>query len=178
MNKISKKSIAFVLSFMLSIFIFNPISTNAYTNQTEEGPQIINTYTNEGGTLVTTFDDGVIVEGDVGAEEFKVLVPAYQSEQEAELLMDTGSSIQPRGWIKVAKVVIGVVLTTCSVIETYVVEGFNPCKIVWDYLFPKKPSDGTYIISAQYIPGKVPGCVPINSGPCNSGYYEYTFSKQ
>lgn len=176
MNATLKKSIASVLLVSICFLFTNPVIASA-SELSEIQAEIIEVYTNSNGIETTKFDDGVIVEANLNEDEFNILIPAYQSDMENEILSQTGSSIQPRAltWFAVAKVIVDV-LGYCALIETYSSTGVNPCKIALDYLFPYKPK-GTYIVSAKYVPGRVPGCEPAHSGPCNSGYYEYQLGK-
>lgn len=179
MSNILKKSIVSILSLSLCILLINPLSANASTNQINEQPEIVDIYTNENGMEITTFDDGVMVESDSTNNNFKIIIPAYQSEFDSKVLSDSGSSIQSRAWLATAWLAVkiaGGILSTCSIIEEYIWTGVNLCKIAGSYLVGK-PS-GDYIVSSQYVPGKIPGCQPSHSPGCNSGYYEYVFAKK
>lgn len=180
MNNTLKKSIASVLSLVLCVLLINPVTSNA-SEQIDENPEIIQTYTNDEGNSITKFDDGVIVEVNPNTEEFNIIVPAYQSEVETEILSNTGSSIQPRipGWLVTALVYlkkVGAVLSACSIIENYIWTGMDPCKIVAKHLFQSNIS-GNYVISSKYNSGYIPGCQPQHTSACY-GYYEYQFIKK
>ena len=41
----------------------------------------------------------------------------------------------------------------------------------------KKGLNGKYKVTYTYVPGRVPGCEPIHSGPCNAGYYKASYSR-
>lgn len=38
--------------------------------------------------------------------------------------------------------------------------------------------NGKYRVTYIYVPGRVPGCVPIHSGACNSGYYKASYVRR
>lgn len=70
--------------------------------------------------------------------------------------------------------IVGGIFTACSVIEWLTNYEFNSCQVARQYL-GSNARTGRYVVEGNYIPGQVPGCEPMHSLPCNSGYYQYRF---
>lgn len=82
----------------------------------------------------------------------------------------------PRGFWTI----IGIVGTSCWLIET--VTTFDACQYMVQQSLRlmatgKKGLNGKYKVTYTYVPGRVPGCEPIHSGPCNAGYYKASYSR-
>lgn len=152
----------FVSLFSILLFSIIPVSAKhlADTNTTD--------YIVEEDMIYTYFPDGVSVVAKVDGSVFDVIVPGYLIEKDEEIKSVIGTV-----WA-----VISVTLTSCQLIEW--TSGVNPCEVTWKYLMSSIaiPTTGRYSVSSTYIPGKIPGCEPAYSGPCNSGYYKYSFIKQ
>ena len=76
--------------------------------------------------------------------------------------------------------IIGIVGTSCWLIET--VTTFDACQYMVQQSLRlmatgKKGLNGKYKVTYTYVPGRVPGCEPIHSGPCNAGYYKASYSR-
>ena len=51
------------------------------------------------------------------------------------------------------------------------------CRIALRALGTTKKPNAKYLLTGKYISGRIPGCEPIHSGPCNRGYWEYRVVK-
>lgn len=86
----------------------------------------------------------------------------------------TSSQVQNRSvWVAIGKAIFGA-LGGCQAI--LYVSGHDVCRIVLSYL-GSQPYKVEYELTGRYIPGRIPGCEPMHSLPCNSGYWEYRVKK-
>lgn len=145
-------------------------------------------------SAVNTTDLGMNQTFEVISEEdgiYKLITPGYLVEANPELLgmsketYEVELETQLLGKSKSVGGTVWAIITVatfgCYVIDA--INDFDPCqwfiRTVWNGLKvpPTGFALGKYKIYNKFIPGKVPGCVPINSGPCNSGRWETTYVK-
>lgn len=131
------------------------------------------------GITTEKFSDGsVLTEEKNGTIELIIpLTSSFFSDEQREQLSQTDGIIQTKSYIALVKIlleVVGGVFTVCEIVEWMSNYTFNPCQVAREYLGNHARS-GTYIIEGEYIPGRIPGCEPAHSLPCNSGYYKYRF---
>lgn len=75
-------------------------------------------------------------------------------------------------WIAIGKAILKFVAGVISACSSYdYVTGHDICRTVLRYI--PKPTKTEYSVDGLYHPGRIPGCEPSNSLPCNSGYWEY-----
>ena len=87
---------------------------------------------------------------------------------------ETSSNVQNRSvWVAIGKAIFSA-LGGCQAVQY--VSGHDVCRIVLDYL-GSRPYKVEYELTGRYIPGRIPGCEPMHSLPCNSGYWEYRVKK-
>ena len=68
-------------------------------------------------------------------------------------------------------------ISACSNIY-YVTDGrVDVCRVVARMLGTTRKPNAKYELTGKFIPGRIPGCEPIHSGPCNRGYWEYRVVK-
>ena len=90
---------------------------------------------------------------------------------------DSNTHAQNIGFDAMARIflqIVGGLFTTCSVIEWLTNYAFDSCKVARQYL-GSNAQTGRYVVEGNHIPGQIPGCEPMHSLPCNSGYYQYRF---
>lgn len=75
-------------------------------------------------------------------------------------------------WIAIGKAILKFVAGVISACSSYdYVTGHDICRTVLRYI--PKPTKTEYSVDGLYHPGRILGCEPSNSLPCNSGYWEY-----
>lgn len=125
-------------------------------------------YINENGQEVTIFTNNVEI---TYINDEEILVRDY-----GHVFSDpTADSIKnPRiDWVRIGKAIFDA-LGICEAVNY--VTGHDVCRIVLNAL-KSKPRNVRYELTGRFIPGRVPGCEPIHSLPCNSGYWEYKIIK-
>lgn len=158
-----KKSIVALLSVFL---LFLNLSVNSISVVAQEyGPMIETKYTFD---TFTRIDEGMSV---------RIIIP----NEETYLFGTPQLRLGFAG--AVLATVVGGGVTACIVNEWGT--GNNPCSRVLGYL--TKPiatqlgiTNATNVklkVFEQYHAGYIPGCQPMNSGPCNAGYWEIIFTK-
>lgn len=103
----------------------------------------------------------------------------YDEELDLDYMLTTSEDIPKNREITIGGVVTAV-LTVQGVCHWMGDDlGFNPCHWLIGKLATEVPEKraGKYKITKTYIPGRVPGCEPINSGPCNQGYWKIDYTK-
>jgi hypothetical protein len=124
--------------------------------------------TNEKGNTVIVFKDGVEVEV---INDNNFIIRDYNNALNSEI-----PEIQPRGWVTIGKAILKIVssvLAGCQAVQY--LSGHDICRIVLSYIAtPKGTGQYTYNLSGNYVAGRIPGCEPANSLPCNSGYWQYS----
>lgn len=129
------------------------------------------------GKVTTSFSDGSqSVKHKNGTIDLLIpITSSFITDEQRRLLQEAPSTIKPRSFFAIAiiafKVVSGIA-TGCYVVQ-WITNGFDPCMAARQYLGNPRP--GKYVVEGNYIPGRVPGCDPMNSLSCNSGYYKYRF---
>lgn len=118
------------------------------------------TYIFSNSNTLTESEDGTFTLNDYAGELHNPL----------ELQQNT----QAIGWFAIGKGILKAI-GACSAVQ-YVVD-HDVCRIILNYLGSTKPQLNVYYhVQGKYISGYIPGCQPQHSGPCNSGYYQYTVS--
>lgn len=110
---------------------------------------------------------------------FELYIPSFMAdEQQMKQIIDQQSNPKARigGWA-----IVEIAGSICWLL-TLPVKGFDPCGYIVQQslkgLATGKPAlSGKYKVTYSYVPGNIPGCEPMHSGPCNSGYYVASFSK-
>ena len=111
----------------------------------------------------------------INDNEFTINIPVSMvNKEEMDKRIKSQSNPNARGiWT-----IIGIVGTSSWIVET--VTTFDACQYMVQQLLrlmsTGKPAlKGKYRVTYTYVPGRVPGCEPIHSGPCNSGYYKASY---
>ncbi len=172
--------VTIALSLLVTAIPSNPTCDLGTNSETGNNLYLVETFEEDGktyekysdGTTTTYDEDGNVV----------VIIPtssAFVPEDQAELLNPTQEGIQPRGFFTICIAIFkwaGAILTACEIVE-WVTNGFNPCYVARQYIGKSglTTSGNRYRVQANYVTGKIPGCSPPNSLPCNSGYYQYRF---
>lgn len=131
------------------------------------------------GIITENFSDGsILTEYEDGTMELTVpLASPFFSDEQRETILESSGAVQTRSFRKLVEILVKIVegiFFACEVIEWLSNYTFNPCEVARQYLGSRARS-GRYVIEGEYIPGRVPGCEPMHSLPCNSGYYKYRF---
>lgn len=114
----------------------------------------------------------------VSETDFEIIVPYKSGESKSSGSYEESiTRIQPRSISGVAAWIFG----TCQVVQ------WVSDKDVCGYLVRQslnllkttgKPlPNGKYKVTYTYVPGRVPGCEPMHSGPCNSGHWKINYHK-
>ena len=137
-------------------------SNNACEVLTSEEPMLNKEYVNENGETVQHFEDNTQV---VYHEDGTITVysPFGPKPENEDMRMN---------WIAIGKAILKFVAGVISACSSYdYVTGHDICRTVLRYI--PKPTKTEYSVDGLYHPGRIPGCEPSNSLPCNSGYWEY-----
>ena len=137
-------------------------SNNACEVLTSEEPMLNKEYVNENGETVQHFEDNTQV---VYHEDGTITVysPFGPKPEDEDMRMN---------WIAIGKAILKFVAGVISACSSYdYVTGHDICRTVLRYI--PKPTKTEYTVDGLYHPGRIPGCEPSNSLPCNSGYWEY-----
>lgn len=171
-----KKKLLTILSLSLSLFIvlagnYNVLakmeengknSNNACGVLTSEEPILNKEYVNENGETVQHFEDNtqVVYHKDGTITVYSPFGPKPENEN------------MRMGWVAIGKAILKFVAGVISACSSYdYITGHDICRTVLSYI--PKPTKTEYSVDGLYHPGKIPGCEPSNSLPCNSGYWEY-----
>lgn len=167
-----------ILALVLTVIPIKPIHANTTSSNNTcdfSEPKVISSNIGENGYEVKTFDDKVEV---VYLENDGMIIKDYGHVYDT--LFNTNAkprdtffnnNAQPRiAWVLLAKVFIGAA-STCSTVQY--VTNVDACRIVLKYLGTNRRPNVKYELTGRFISGKIPGCEPSHSGPCNSGYWEY-----
>ncbi|MEG2994959.1 MAG: hypothetical protein RR802_06060 [Erysipelotrichaceae bacterium] len=127
-------------------------------------PEVASTGIDENGNEIKVFDDKTEV---TYLENEEMIIKDYGHIYDDSFSLSTK---QRSMWTLLAKVILSAV-NGCSAV--YYVTGVDACRIVLSYLGTNKKNNVRYELTGRYIPGKIPGCEPSHSLPCNSGYWEY-----
>ena len=123
-------------------------------------------YYDEDGNQVILYDNNV----EVTYANDELIIKDYGHNYSDE----TSSNVQNRSvWVAIGKAIFSA-LGGCQAVQY--VSGHDVCRIVLDYL-GSRPYKVEYELTGRYIPGRIPGCEPMHSLPCNSGYWEYRVKK-
>lgn len=121
---------------------------------------------------------------------FSIIIPKGLVDENPEeyytILGDVSNynySIQPRAisWVLLGKVLVTFLKGAAGVIATcaslYTMEIPDPCTWAYKYRTSNPKFTGTVKLNVyrRFISGKIPGCQPMYSGPCNAGYWEVKF---
>lgn len=171
-----KKIICYLL---LSALLINvALNSNAFkiygaepcSDCTVAPSKVINEWVDESGNEVKMFEENVEV---TYLENDAIIIRDYGHNYDNTF--DIKSTGKTRiAWITIAKVIWNAV-GVCSAV--YYVTGTDACRIALKYLGTKKKNLVKYELTGRFIPGKIPGCEPSYSGPCNSGYWEYRVTR-
>ena len=118
----------------------------------------------------------------------ELMIPGYLVSQNPDQFPDLYNELMGPGTRsvvltflgKVAVEVAAGVIVACIVLEW---NSGNPCARVYDWAtkpsIPAPKYTGTikYNTYAKFTPGKIPGCEPMYSGPCNTGYWTVRYDK-
>lgn len=131
------------------------------------------------GIITENFSDGsILTEYEDGTMELIIpLASPFFSDEQREALIESDGAVQTRGFKELVKIFVKIVegvFFACDVIEWLSNYTFNPCQVARQYL-DSRARTGHYVVVGDYIPGRVPGCEPMHSLQCNSGYYKYKF---
>ena len=133
-------------------------------------PNVVSSYQNEEGDLVKTFDNGIEA---IYKSDGSIIVNDYThvfSDADVESM-----SLRTGGLVTLGKA-IWTAIGICSAIDY--ITGHDLCRIVLSHLGTSIEYGKYYIVSGEYIPGYIPGCEPMHSGPCNQGYWRYEVRKE
>ena len=175
MKKIRKFLSLIVISVLaLTVITTSPVKADA-SNPLKKcsdcdftTPKVISTDINEDGNEVKTFDDKAEV---TYLENGEIIIRDYGHLYDDSFNINTK---QRFGWALLAKVIWNAI-GGCSAV--YYVTGVDACRIALSYLGTSKENNVQYELTGTYIPGKIPGCEPSYSGPCNTGYWEYRVAR-
>lgn len=114
----------------------------------------------------------------VSETDFEIIVPYESGETKSSGSYEESiARIQPRSISAIATWIFG----TCQVVQ------WVSNKDVCGYLIrqslnllktTRKPlPNGKYKVTYTYVKARTPGCEPIHSGPCNTGYWKITYHK-
>lgn len=111
----------------------------------------------------------------INEDEFNLYIPSMLvNEEEMKIIMEQQANPNMRvdGWA-----IVSIAGTVCWLVSLPF-EDFDPCSYIVQesikLMSTGKPGlNGKYKVSYTYVPG----CEPIHSGPCNSGYYKASYSK-
>lgn len=175
-----KKAVKYFVVFLaLAVCVVMINQNQILAVEKKDEPKIISTETIE-SDKITKYDDGMIVSEALDQSTLIVMVPSYANLTGQSIINNEDSAIQPRiAWLAIAELVIdwtGKVMTVCTVLNWLADQAKwpAPCRIA---TYATTGAGGNYLYSGRYIPGKIPGCEPSHSLPCNSGYYEYKFTR-
>lgn len=113
----------------------------------------------------------------INENEFTINIPVSMvNKEKIDSIIESQNNPKTRGFWTI----IGIVGTSCWLIET--VTTFDACQYMVQQSLRimatgKKGLNGKYKVTYTYVPGRVPGCEPIHSGPCNAGYYKASYSR-
>ncbi len=133
-------------------------------------PNVVSSYENEEGDLVKTFDNGTEA---IYKSDGSIIINDYAHVFSDEDVESVSSRV---GGLKALGEAIWWAINACSAIEW--VSGHDLCRIVLSHLGTSIEYGKYYIVSGEYIPGYIPGCEPMHSGPCNQGYWRYEVRKK
>ena len=148
---------------MLLILSATPIfNVKADTNSTEscgiDQSVVEEKYKNQDNELVEKYEDNVEV--------------IYKSDNNAET-----PKFRSGGLLKKIAYFIITAAGHCGGVQYLTNNKVDVCRIALRALGTTKKPNAKYLLTGKYISGRIPGCEPIHSGPCNRGYWEYRVVK-
>ena len=158
---------------MLLILSATPIfNVKADTNSTEscgiDQSVVEEKYKNQDNELVEKYEDNVEV---IYKSDNSIVIRDYANQFNAETPKFRSGGLLK----KIAYFIItaaghgGVQYLTNNKVDV--------CRIALRALGTTKKPNAKYLLTGKYISGRIPGCEPIHSGPCNRGYWEYRVVK-
>lgn len=176
-ENLMKKIICYLLlsAMLINGFALNSNASKVYgaepcSDCTVEPSIVTNEWIDESGNEVKMFEENVEV---TYLKNDDIIIRDYgHNYDDAFDIQNTGRT--RIAWIMIAKVIWSAV-GVCSAV--YYVTGTDACRIALRYLGTKKKNLVKYELTGRFIPGKIPGCEPSYSGPCNSGYWEYRVAR-
>lgn len=168
MKKILICLLILLLPIKISATSFVSKSTTNYKSGCEvsTAPVEKDSYYDEAGNLVILYDNNV----EVTYLNDELIIKDYGHNYSDV----TSSQVQSRSaWVAIGVATYSV-LGVCQAIVY--VSGHDVCRIVLSYL-GSRPYKVKYELTGRFIPGRIPGCEPMHSLACNSGYWEYRVKK-
>ncbi|MFV0479911.1 MAG: hypothetical protein ACK5LZ_05010 [Anaerorhabdus sp.] len=162
-----KKIVQTVLSSVLifSIVIL-PIQAEAESSNLEFYPRLYVPIEMENEEI--SFEEEVEV---LYLENGDVVVRDFNGELSDGLLRNTNT----RGIMWTLIGIVWKVTSGCGTIAYF--SGHDLCRILLDSL--KTPSNNVrYEVTGRFISGRIPGCTPMHSSACNTGYWEYRLVRE
>ena len=172
-----KKIICFLLlsAMLLNGFALNSNASKIYgaepcSDCTAEPSNVTNEWLDKNGIEVKMYEENVEV---TYLDNGDMIIRDYGHNYDNTFdIKNTGTTRV--AWVTIATVIWNAV-GACSAV--YYVTGTDAWRIVLRYLGTKKKNLVKYVLTGRFIPGKIPGCEPSYSGPCNSGYWEYRVAR-
>ena len=158
---------------MLLILSATPIfNVKADTNSTEscgiDQSVVEEKYKNQDNELVEKYEDNVEV---IYKSDNSIVIRDYANQFNAETpKFRSGGLLKKIAYfiITAGSLWWGTILTNNKV---------DVCENRIKSFGNKKKPNAKYLLTGKYISGRIPGCEPIHSGPCNRGYWEYRVVK-
>ncbi len=175
MQKIIRTFTNCILSLSLGLLLFTPV-----TAQQPNGEEDYYYESLTDSTTIKYNSDGTV-------ESFIVL---GDSQDNIDLFgnydFENRSMVETRAisWTLIGKFLVKVLIYVGEVVVISCIDGGNICKPLLQkrFAFPQVTQAEANRLPVAYwrrfTPGRVPGCEPMHSGPCNSGYWEYKLTRQ
>lgn len=154
---------------MLLILSATPIfNVKADTNSTEscgiDQSVVEEKYKNQDNELVEKYEDNVA--------DNSIVIRDYANQFNAET-----PKFRSGGLLKKIAYFIITAAGHCGGVQYLTNNKVDVCRIALRALGTTKKPNAKYLLTGKYISGRIPGCEPIHSGPCNRGYWEYRVVK-
>ena len=159
---------------MLLILSATPIfNVKADTNSTEscgiDQSVVEEKYKNQDNELVEKYEDNVEV---IYKSDNSIVIRDYANQFNAET-----PKFRSGGLLKKIAYFIITAAGHCGGVQYLTNNKVDVCRIALRALGTTKKPNAKYLLTGKYISGRIPGCEPIHSGPCNRGYWEYRVVK-
>ena len=149
---------------MLLILSATPIfNVKADTNSTESCG------IDQSNELVEKYEDNVEV---IYKSDNSIVIRDYANQFNAET-----PKFRSGGLLKKIAYFIITAAGHCGGVQYLTNNKVDVCRIALRALGTTKKPNAKYLLTGKYISGRIPGCEPIHSGPCNRGYWEYRVVK-
>ena len=173
------KKIILILLTILSISTTGITYTNIHAKDDNtcntDDAVIVKHYENEDGEEIKLYNDGVEV---TYQKDGVIVLRDYKNHFDAKppVIQTPSTRVVPYLWIKIG-MAVWTGISACGNIY-YVTDGrVDVCRVVARMLGTTRKPNAKYELTGKFIPGRIPGCEPIHSGPCNRGYWEYRVVK-